>query len=317
MYPYILDFKENNLFNAINNLATKYEYVTMRVPESAYLVDGLDEEPITFPVYLYMEEYKYVSEDGFLSDRGKQFYYLRNILADIDSSAAMIKNDLLNNSLVNLMFQVFLGRGKINLPQLCNLFNFHNISSTALTDKDLTGFLILLNKYSIVTYDKKNRVFTMNDCLPQQHDYQEYYVEPATPYSNIYNMRKSIRTCRGDIFWIDKHFRKEGLELILDGLSPGGVTSITIISGLDNLTDSAKNDYHNLKIELANRDILLSWRTIKNKDFKWHDRWIISDSTSYNIPPVLALIRGQRSEIIQIKDAIDVTPFMQNSALVD
>lgn len=116
-------------------------------------------------------------------------------------------------------------------------------------------------------------------------------ITPSTPFSNLLNLRKVLRRCKGKIYWIDKHFRKEGLEVIPDGIGHDGLGSITIISGKDNLTQSAYSDYQLLKAELVERNITLEWFIIDSKDFKWHDRWIIADNCCYNIPPVLAIIR--------------------------
>lgn len=126
-------------------------------------------------------------------------------------------------------------------------------------------------------------------------------------------MRKVIRACRGDVYWIDKHFRKEGLEMLIDGLPYQGVKSVTIISGKDNLTASAKSDYFILQTELAQRQIVLNWRVIENSAFKWHDRWLVADNQCHNIPPVLAIIRGQRSEILSTEERLDIQPFFAES----
>ena len=126
-------------------------------------------------------------------------------------------------------------------------------------------------------------------------------------------MRKVIRSCSGDIYWIDKHFRKEGFEILVDGLPYQGVSSVTIISGIEHLTASAKLDYINLQTELAQRQITLSWRTINNSNFKWHDRWLVANNQCHNIPPVLAIIRGQRAEILTTKERLDIRPFLAES----
>ena len=119
-------------------------------------------------------------------------------------------------------------------------------------------------------------------------------------------IEKVIRACRGDVYWIDKHFRKEGLEMLIDGLPYQGVKSVTIISGKDNLTASAKSDYFSLQTELAQRQIVLNWRVIENSAFKWHDRWLVADNQCHNIPPVRAIIRGQRSEILSTEERLDI-----------
>ena len=47
--------------------------------------------------------------------------------------------------------------------------------------------------------------------------------------------------------------------------------------------------------------------------FKWHDCWIISDYNCYNIPPILAILRGQRADILKTEMILDVSPFLKVS----
>ena len=81
------------------------------------------------------------------------------------------------------------------------------------------------------------------------------------------------------------------------------------------LCKSAYNDYQLLCSELAERKIVLSWRIIDSKEFKWHDRWVVADNCCYNIPPVLAIIRGQRSDIVKVKQNLEVKLFLDHSVM--
>ncbi|WP_312701880.1 hypothetical protein [Sedimentibacter sp.] len=253
-------------------------------------------------------------EDGILTLKAKEYYELRFVLDQIEETDLIIQENLINNSIVNLIVQVFYGRGNIKKSQICNLLNLHHVSKELITEGSISSLVVLLNKYSILTYDKKKSIVYVNEKLPRKDlDIKEYFVEPSTPFSNIYNLRKALRTCKGDIYWLDKHFRKEGLEMILDGLSSTEVKTVTIISGTDNLTQSAKSDFVRLRDELKYRNIIVDWRIIDAGDFKWHDRWLISDTNCFNIPPVLALIRGQRSEIIKTESNINIAGFVNES----
>lgn len=251
-----------------------------------------------------------------LSDAGKRLFELIFIFPDEAAVNDQLVQILLRNPVVNLLCQSFYGRGKASVEQLRVLLNYHGIGSKDVEYSNVVSVLTLLNKYGIVVYDKKNKTFTVKKSGGFVEPIDQYYICPDTPYSNIYNMRKVIRSCQGNIFWVDKHFRKEGFEMLIDGLPYQGVSSITIISGKDNLTASAKSDYLNLLAELANRQIALSWRVIENVSFKWHDRWLVADNQCHNIPPVLAIIRGQRAEILLTKDRLDIEPFMSESVPV-
>ncbi len=248
-----------------------------------------------------------------LTQDGKALFELMYIHMDILKANEVLKQKLLKNPVVNLVGQVFYGRGKQSVEQLRTLLNYHSIADREIEYGDVVSLLVLLNKFGIVVYDKKNKQFNVKEISQEEAPIQQYYINPSTPFSNVYNLRKIVRACRGSIFWIDKHFRKEGLEILLDGLPFEGVSSVTIISGSENVTQSAKADYTALKRELFTRSIQLSWRVIADKEFKWHDRWLLADNQCYNIPPVLAIIRGQRADILQTKIALDTTPFLEAS----
>lgn len=319
MCSYILNLKHKDIIDTFEALGLRYDHLLQTDIGNAILSSDSGDLPdivVPFEVYLFMSDNEYIDRDGYLSEKGKQYCYLSLIMNNETEADAYIQRDILGNSIVNLIYQVFYGRGKISKKQLCNLLNFHNIFPEILCEKDISTFLILLNKYSIVVYDKKNGLFTLNEFLIEYEAFDTYFIEPSTPFSNIYNLRKALRECRGNIYWIDKHFRKEAFEIIIDGISSNGVISVTIISGNGNVTATAKNDYMLLKQELSQRSVQIEWRIIYDTSFRWHDRWIIGDNISYNIPPVLAIMRGQRSEIIETKNKIDVTPFVESSQIL-
>lgn len=248
-----------------------------------------------------------------LSDEGKRLFELLFVFPDEVAVTELIAQILLKNPVVNLLCQSFYGRAKIGVEQLRVLLNYHGVGSKEVDYSGTVALLSLLNKYGIVVYDKKNKLFTVKMSGDFADPVKQYFVCPDTPFSNVYNMRKVIRACRGDIYWVDKHFRKEGFEILIDGLPYQGVTSVTIISGTDNITASAKTDYLNLQAELSKRQIALNWRAIDNTTFKWHDRWLVADNQCHNIPPVLAIIRGQRAEILSTAERLDVHPFIAES----
>lgn len=252
-----------------------------------------------------------------LTSDGKALFELMYIHQDASNANEALKQKLLKNPVVNLMGQVFYGRGKQSIEQLRTLLNYHSIADREVEYGEVISVLTLLNKFGVVVYDKKNRQFYVKEVADGEAPIQQYYINPNTPFSNIYNLRKVIRSCCGSVFWIDKHFRKEGLEILLDGLPFEGITSVTIISGCDNVTQSAKSDYVALRSELAARSISLSWRVITDNGFKWHDRWLLADNQCYNIPPVLAVIRGQRADILQTKTPLDASPFLEASAPIN
>ena len=316
---YILQLKNDDIEDFLYKLGTEYNYVYLNSGQVILKNDTIEVNcgKRYVPVYRFLVDNSYLNLEGKLENKGKQYFQDAYVYEDKDSAKQMIYNDILKNSVVNLIVQVFYGRGKITKKALCNLLNFHHISSNCLNETDISSLLVLLNKYNILIYDKRNNMFSINDMVDKSTEVIHYYVEPSTPFSNLYNMKKILRMCKGDVYWVDKHFRKEGFEVIIDGISAEGVKSFKIISSPANVTKSAYEEYILLKEELGNRNIVLEWHIIDNPKFKWHDRWILSDSVKYNIPPVLAIIRGQRSEMLKTESQIEVLEFMQNTIRIE
>lgn len=316
---YILKLKSNDIEELLYKLGTEYHGIFLDDGQ-IFLKNDVKEVECGknyIPTYMFLVDNNYISLEGFLQNKGKQYFQDAYVYEDRNKANQIVYKDILKNPIVNLIIQVFYGRGKSTKKALCNLLNFHNITNRCLDEKDISLLLVLLNKYNILVYDKRNKLFCINNEVDKSEEVIQYYVEPSTPYSNLYNMKKILRSCRGDVYWVDKHFRKEGFELIIDGISAERVTSFKIISSQVNVTKSAYEEYIMLKEELGNRNIVLEWYIIDNVNFKWHDRWILSDNIKYNVPPVLAVIRGQRSEMLKTESKIDISEFMQSAIRIE
>lgn len=311
-HDYIFRLTDKAIFEALYYVGTMRDCSTLTLSE----VIKSCKISQTISVIEFFERAGILHENKTLSDLGKELFELFFVFSNKNASNELIKQILLKNPVVSLICQYFYGKGKIGIEQLRTLLNYHSIGSKEIVHVDVVSLLTLLNKYNIVVYDKKNMSFIVKVIENSVEPISQYYITPDMPYTNIYNMRKVIRSCRGDIYWIDKHFRKDGFELLVDGIPFDGVNSITIISGIDNLTASAKEDYQFLQLELSQRGISLNWRIICDKSFKWHDRWLVADNQCHNIPPILAIIRGQRAEILLTKEHLDVQPFISNSVPV-
>jgi len=313
---YLLGVSENEINSTVYNLGNQYDKIKNDLKGVILYSErvNIDEKNISINVFNFLSDIGFIDNSNHsLTEDGKAYFELKFILKDEYNAFFAIKQKLLLNPIVNLIGQVFYGRGKISIEQLRILLNYHKIADWEIDSKEIISLLIFLNKYQVLTYDKKNRVFCLKDPINLETPIKQYFVNPTTPFSNIYNVRKVIRACAGDIFWVDKHFRKEGLEIILDGLAHENVNSFTIISGPENSTASAKSDFESLKNELQSRSIALNWRIVSDTSFKWHDRWIVSQDLCYNIPPVLSIIRGQRADILKTDELLDLQPFLKAS----
>lgn len=250
-----------------------------------------------------------------LTNAGTDIFRLKWVLRQDDEVEQLYREALLKHPIVSLMIQVFNGRGAIAREQLLALVIHFELVSKKTTLDDLGPLLATLNAFSIVRYDKRNGSFTVVHEPSTSPSPPQFFVSPVTPYSNINNLRKIIRASEGHLYWIDKHFRKEGFEPLVDAADGQKLTAVTIISGEDNLSASARADYSRAAQELAVRGITLEWRTCTQQAFltTWHDRWIVANNHTYNIPPVLAIIRGQESEMLKSAGVVDVARYLANS----
>ena len=317
---YIFDLSEKDINSAMYDLGTKYDRITEGINNSALISDHFcaEEKSLKNSVLYFLIDANLIDNcDHYITENGKSYFETLYIVKDSETAMAILKEKLIQNPIVNLIGQVFYGRGKIGIEQLQVLLNYHRVSDHEINSKDVISLLILLNRYEIVVYDKKNKLFYLKEPISVGTPIKQYFISPSTPFSNVYNVRKVLRSCLGDIYWIDKHFRKEGFEMLIDGLAYEGVRSVTIVSGKENATASAQTDYKMLKQELSERTISLSWRIITDSSFKWHDRWIVSDNCCYNIPPVLAIIRGQRSDLLKTDLNLDISQFIQVSINIE
>lgn len=152
----------------------------------------------------------------------------------------------------------------------------------------------------MVSYSKRTGKvqFTETDQV-EQEDQESYRVTHRTPYSNIKRFRRAIRSCEGDIMWVAKHFPKKGLEPLSDEVTGDKFDSVRILCGPDNVTHKMRSDFERFQEEMTNRGVESDLRVITDSDQlgKLHDRWILSDGASWNVPPVNSLYRNQEAEL--------------------
>ena len=219
-HEYILCLSDKGIRDALYDLGTMFECVSMVDGTLVFHSTRMQQEK-TVPngVFDFFLTSGLIDRETFrLSPDGKVLFELLYIYLDIPKANEILKQKLLKNPVVNLIGQVFYGRGKQSIEQLRTLLNYHCIADREVEYGEVISLLTLLNKLDVVVYDKKNKQFYVKEVADGETPIQQYYINPNTPFSNIYNLRKVIRACRGSIFWIDKHFRKEGFEILLDGL---------------------------------------------------------------------------------------------------
>jgi hypothetical protein len=175
----------------------------------------------------------------------------------------------------------------------------------------LTHFLEILNFSRIISYARKEKKIKVLIPPDSPKTPRCIFIDPSRPFSNTMWIKRVLGECSEFIYWIDKHFQKEALEWLWGIADASKIKEIKIISldlGEGNLNGEAKKNYKNLRQELANKGISLSWLTIDSKKIRdSHDRWIIGGKLyARNVPNVGAIVSGQRSEITLTDNYEDV-----------
>lgn len=164
-------------------------------------------------------------------------------------------------------------------------------------------FLQVLNDLSIVAYSRKNQTVRIVAPLPVTEARAEpptrlRIVERDRPYSNVRHLRETLRACKDYIWWADPHFSKKGFEPLTDEADATRIKQIRILSGPAQ-ADDAKGDFRRFRDEMAAAGISVEWRVVETRDRDWHDRFIVTKGTAWNVPPVNSLYKGDYSEIAE------------------
>lgn len=67
-----------------------------------------------------------------------------------------------------------------------------------------------------------------------------------------------------------------------------------------------RSDFERFEEEMGNREVDAELRVMTNGEHlgKLHDRWILSDGSSWNVPPVNSLYRNQEAELHKVTEDI-------------
>lgn len=158
------------------------------------------------------------------------------------------------------------------------------------TPEDFTDFI---NERKKTIKDELRSIF--DDIVPNVG-----LINPNTPFTNKLLLGQIIANCSGYIHWIDKYFSVTGFEMILEAVKKPNcsVKEIQILTSIDKVEESIRDNLKDLIKELSALDIKLEMRAITdNTKSKIHDRWLISSNKIYNVPSTDTVQRGQYSEI--------------------
>lgn len=265
---------------------------------------------------LSSESFDFLERVGFvdnqeISDVGKTYLDSKYIFEN-DSYEEILKNQVLNLSEIRQLCQAFYGQN-VEREKVEIFFR----SKTEIQDTRRVGRILdILNQADIVSYSKKTgRVQFLETEEVEDENQKSYRIAKRTPYSNVKRLRKTIRSCEGDIIWVAKHFSKKGLEPLSEAVTGEGFERVRILTGPANVTPKMRSDFKRFKEEMSNRDIESELRVITDKEIlgNLHDRWIMSDGLSWNIPPINSLYQNQEAEIHRTEEDIEFEDWWEDS----
>ncbi len=241
-------------------------------------------------------------EGSELTGFGRQYFHLRFIEEDRGGADEILRHQLLTACPeAAAICQLLANKPTKATRAVAETVLRSQGHGNGLTDRKLGALLVLMSRAGIIDYAKSQGSFwVLAKPLEEPNLPTSIFISPGTPTSNRIWIRRILGECDAYIFWLDKHFLPEGLDLIGEAADGARVDSVQILSlGLDEVrTRKAKRAYRDLVRELSGRDIELEWRLIDSRQVRdTHDRWIITSGRSWNVPNVNAILSGQRSEI--------------------
>lgn len=259
----------------------------------------------------FLERINFV-ENGRVSDVGKG-YLDSKFIFDREDHDEILRHEVLNLKEIRELCQSFYGQ-QTDREKVERFFR----TKTDVTDERVVGRILnLLNSLDIVSYSKRTGGVQFNEVdQVEERDQDSYRVSHRTPYSNIKRLRRAIRACEGDLLWVAKHFSKKGLEPLSDEVTGDRFTSVRILCGPDNVTHKMRSDFERFEDEMRNRGVDAELRVMTNSGHLdlLHDRWILSDKSSWNVPPVNSLYRNQEAELHKVTEDITFDEWWDDAA---
>lgn len=247
----------------------------------------------------FLKSISFIDENKQLTEVGKNYYYNSLVLNDKNTAYEFLSGKLIELKSVQLICQILWGRLNIKKENIANLLYIEGIISSK-ENINIGPFIGLLSKCKIISYNKKNGYIQILFNPRSEKQVNTSFLSPDTPYTNIRSFRNILEKCDGFIWWFDKQFSLKGFEPLSDIADGTKINEIKMLMGkTSNVNEKMKNEFNRFKKEMEIRGIKIECRVIIDKTLfhDIHDRWIISENVTYNLPPINSIYKGQYSEI--------------------
>lgn len=195
-----------------------------------------------------------------------------------------------------------------NESEFLEMLETHMINSTAynfMKRDDFEGFIAEREKFIIT------KIYNLLGLEYVDRDTEignTALISPDTPFSNRIMISNTIKSCQDYIYWVDRYFSAEGLQLLIGSVNEKKIQTIKVLTSLARVDYRFRRLFQDFRTEMfKKKNIDCELRIMNNKlGSTIHDRWIISKNCSFNIPSPDVIARGQFSEV---KSTLNRPPF--------
>src|SRR3990167_976132 len=253
-----------------------------------------------------------------LTSRGKE-YYIQMFIKNNEVEAKKILSEALKlHPAIILISQILSGSKNIKRINIYNLLRHHNFDFDFPKEVELNNFLEILKFGNIISYNKNTRDVKVLWQQEAESLSAHQFISPDTPFSNIKRLKDIIKSLKGTVYWIDKHFDKKAFDILVDSVDASKISNFIIISGEANKTQSAVNEFLKLKGELHNKGTNIEWKIITDQNTlsSFHDRWLCDSKDAWNIPPVNSIFKGQESEMLRTSNKPNINKLLTHAMTI-
>jgi len=146
-------------------------------------------------------------------------------------------------------------------------------------------------------------------------------ITPANPSENRLRFRQTIANCKGRLHWVDRYFNMDGLEFLMLGLNQKDVKEIKLLTSVyqDGIDYKFYNEFLKFQKEMQAKGISCEMQVIMTKDLhrQMHDRYIIAENVTYNVPSPTTVKLGQFCEIKRTSAQVPFDEWWNNTDSID
>jgi len=278
-----------------------YEAVVFAIAERREVASGEEVE--------FLRSLGLVGPDG-LTAEGERYFDLRVLDGDDVGARELLGRQLLEHSAeAAAIAQTLAMRGDVRRSLAETVLRRHG-HGDGLTERKAGALLALMNHAGLIQYSKgRSTLRVVVEPLSERQPPDSVFISPDTPWSNRRWLKRLIAEATGFIYWFDKHWLPEGLDLLGETVEGGHVSEVRVLSVAlsESQTRKANRAYRDMRRELSSRGVNFEWRFVESALVRdTHDRWIIAKDEVWNVPNLNAILSGQHSELVKSSNAAEL-----------